>query len=266
MTPRRSILLILIVVVVGPAAAVILIPGIRSSVRRAVVGKNYYREARIEFGHVVDALGDTAFVRFAFTGPPSDTRIAEAPYGETPVFFEQVTLSQDSTELAFVWPGRRHSDCRLVEVGSSAWAGRCADSTGSTVAVRIGLDQLPDFGRALEPAQADVQIIDRALEILASTGKWHQQDERICTGDRQTGRWSLFCALFQASLDVAGEYLHRRPAIRAVREAIVEATPGYRYAHILRDYNNRSDVTLADIHARLIEARAGVSPTATSRP
>lgn len=266
MTPTRSILIILILVVLGLVAIVIEHPSVRSMLRRAIVGKNYYLEARARFGYVVESPGDTAIVRFVFAGPPSDTRIAEAPYGETPVFFEQVVLAVDSTELAFVWPGREHGDCRLHAGRYSTWEGRCVNPTGVSKAIGIGLEKPPDLGRTLEPTNVDVQIIDRALGILSSTDKWHKADERICTGDRQVDRWSLFCALYQASLDVTGAYLHRRPAMRAVREAILDATPGDRYAHIVRDYNNRPDVTLSDVRSRLSEGRAAVFPTATSRP
>lgn len=44
-------------------------------------------------------------------------------------------------------------------------------------------------------------------------------------------RRSLFCALHQASVDVTGEYDHRRPAMQEVRFALEDATGGRAFEH-----------------------------------
>ena len=50
--------------------------------------------------------------------------------------------------------------------------------------------------------------------------------------------WSLFCALHDASIAVAGRYEHRAVALQEVRFAIEDATRGIELAHRMMDYNN----------------------------
>jgi hypothetical protein len=75
--------------------------------------------------------------------------------------------------------------------------------------------------------------------LLNQGSNWNPVDNRICDVSDYPYRWSLFCALHQASIDVDGEYRHLRPALEAVREAIKEASKGKNYAHDLRDLTMR---------------------------
>ena len=84
----------------------------------------------------------------------------------------------------------------------------------------------------------DLQIPVRAEGVLSSAAAWNDEDDRVCVDDERAARRSLFCALHQASLDVAGAYDHRRPALQEVRFAIEDATGGRAFEHRLRDFNN----------------------------
>src|SRR5262249_55425818 len=97
--------------------------------------------------------------------------------------------------------------------------------------------------------QIDLDVLRKADAILADESKWNRQCERRYEKDAKT--WSLFTALYQASLDVTGKYEHRRPALEEVRKTVDGLTAGKDYAHRLRDYNNDPDTKFADIKSVL---------------
>src|SRR5262245_1248185 len=103
----------------------------------------------------------------------------------------------------------------------------------------------------------DLRILDRADSILSDPAKWNRHDNRICTPADTT--WSLFCALQRASVEVLGEYDHRRAALQEVRFAIEAAAPGKQFEHRLRDYNNLSTTRFEDIKGVLRAARQRVA-------
>ena len=76
---------------------------------------------------------------------------------------------------------------------------------------------------------------------------WHKTDERVCDDDEKQGSWSMFCALYQASLDVTSEYLHQRPAMKEVRQVIREITNNRPFEHGIKDYNNLPETTFDDV-------------------
>jgi hypothetical protein len=116
----------------------------------------------------------------------------------------------------------------------------------------------PEAERRDRPVTAeDLRILERADAILSDPDKWNRQDDRICTPEDTT--WSLFCALQRASVEVLGEYDHRRAALQEVRFAIEAAAPGQDFEHRLRDYNNLSTTRFEDIKAVLHVARQRVA-------
>ena len=106
--------------------------------------------------------------------------------------------------------------------------------------------------RPLPQNEHDAPILERTMELLASEADWSKDDTRECPAGQT--KLSLYCALRQASLDVAGAFEHRAAALQQVRYAIDRARPDADYAHRLMDYNNDPQVSLADIHAMLNEA------------
>ncbi len=105
----------------------------------------------------------------------------------------------------------------------------------------------------------DHRILLRAEALLSDAASWNRDDDRVCVDDERSGRRSLFCALHQASLDVAGEYEHRRPALQEVRFAIEDATGGRAFEHRLRDFNNLAGTSHNDIGQVLRTARERVA-------
>ena len=45
----------------------------------------------------------------------------------------------------------------------------------------------------------DLQILQRAKEILSDESKWNSDDDRVCNDDDT--KWSLFCALKKATIE-----------------------------------------------------------------
>lgn len=106
----------------------------------------------------------------------------------------------------------------------------------------------PELERRDQPVtNEDLQILVRADEVLANESLWNRADDRKCDDDEANGTISLFCALRIACVEVLGLYDHRRVAIQEVRFAIEEAADGQEFSHRLRDYNNLSTTTFADV-------------------
>jgi hypothetical protein len=95
------------------------------------------------------------------------------------------------------------------------------------------------------PGAVDLQIIRRADAILSDEGKWNRQDTRECNTTDQI--WSLYCALYQASLDVTGEFQHRRAGLEEVRKTVEELTQGTTFEHRMMNFNNLSSTSFTDI-------------------
>jgi len=106
----------------------------------------------------------------------------------------------------------------------------------------------PDLERRDQPVtNDDLRILQRAADLLKDESVWNRSDDRECEDDEATGKRSLFCALQKACVDVLGAYDHRRVALQEVRFAVEDATRGRDFEHRLRDFNNLSTTTLADI-------------------
>lgn len=95
--------------------------------------------------------------------------------------------------------------------------------------------------------EVDLEILDMAEQLLADPDNWHQNDDRECTDDIESNRWSLFCALKYASIEKMGEYNHHNTAMQTVRFLIDDLVPNHGYEHTLMDYNNASSTKHIDI-------------------
>ena len=87
-------------------------------------------------------------------------------------------------------------------------------------------------------SEEDILILKRAKEILIDESIWDQNDDRNC--EETDEKWSLFCALWKASIEILGEYQHRRVALQEVRFAIEDVSGGKEFEHRLMDFNNTS--------------------------
>lgn len=168
--------------------------------------------------------------------------IVYAPYGLTPTSFTNVT--QRGKQLTFTWPSNQSVyQCVLNKQGNSTYKGNCFNQDKQVIQLTIREFTKEDAilqGDSLHATSKDTQIIDRALILLNGGNNWNRSDNRICDNSSYPYKWSLFCALHQASIDVDSEYRHLRPTNQAVRQAIDEVTKGKKYAHLLQDFNNEA--------------------------
>ncbi len=114
-------------------------------------------------------------------------------------------------------------------------------------------ESTPEYEQRDQPVTAeDLRILQRADEILSDPAKWDRHDDRICSPEDRI--WSLFCALQKASVEVLGEYQHRRVALQEVRFAVEEATKGMELEHRLMDFNNLPSTRFEDVKKVLATA------------
>jgi len=94
------------------------------------------------------------------------------------------------------------------------------------------------------PAQkVDLDILNRAEQLLANPSNWHKHDDRKCEDDIKSNKWSLFCALKHASMEQRGEYNHHNTAMQTVRFVIDNLIPDHGFEHTLMDFNNAPSTT-----------------------
>ena len=105
------------------------------------------------------------------------------------------------------------------------------------------------MGLYLEPSAVDVAILQRAKAILTEQGKRNPNGDRDCSDDRAKSQYSIYCAMYEAALEVAGSYRHRCPAMQELRRTLTDMFHG-EYVHRLRDINNDPEVT----NERIFEA------------
>ena len=94
--------------------------------------------------------------------------------------------------------------------------------------------------------KADVEIAQRARQILDSPDKWNRADTRVCPAGAKT--YSVYCALEKATDEVSGDFQHRGAAMQEMRFVVEDVAPkGKDYEHRLMGYNNDASTTFADI-------------------
>jgi len=101
-------------------------------------------------------------------------------------------------------------------------------------------------GDEVPPLWVDLQIVERAKEILKSERVWDRSDDRVCEATDRA--WSLYCAMHRATIDITGEFHHRQPALQVVRRVVREVGSERIDNHRLMDFNNHPDTTLEEIH------------------
>lgn len=91
----------------------------------------------------------------------------------------------------------------------------------------------------------DVRILHRASEILRNASKWNRKDDRECPEKART--FSLYCALYKASVEINGEFDHRLGALEEIRRTVEDESRGKSYEHRLMGYNNDSSTKFSNI-------------------
>jgi len=122
-------------------------------------------------------------------------------------------------------------------------------STWESEALRLTISA----NNQLPPTHDDIRIIERAKTLLSDERVWNRADDRTCPA--QAEKWSLFCALDQATRETSGGIHYRQPALQMVREVLNEVGGNRLGKHRLMDYNNHPDTTLAEVHSLLDTAQ-----------
>jgi hypothetical protein len=112
---------------------------------------------------------------------------------------------------------------------------------------QLAYGQATEENRNLVFDSVDLKIIQRADSILSDSSKWNKQDDRECNDDIATGKYSLYCSLYKASIDIAGMYVHRRPAMQIVRFTLEKYENGRVKEHRLMDWNNHPDTSFEEV-------------------
>jgi len=99
--------------------------------------------------------------------------------------------------------------------------------------------------------RSDLRIVSKVKELLQDEDHWHKDDDRDCDDDIQSGKYSLFCALQIASLEVNGEYNHRSAIMQKVRHTIAAMYPDKTWEHRLRDFNNMPETSFTVLNELL---------------
>lgn len=189
--------------------------------------------------------GTSTDERFEIQTTATGTAILSAAFGKTPASLGPITLRQDGS-IEFQWADNRPLLCALRRVDQRNYKGTCRGS--SQIKRRLTLTkEAPPRGLELRVADTDFRILAKARHILSGPSVWNRRDDRACEDDAKQNSWSLFCALYQASVDVVGVYLHLRPVMMEIRAVVGEVTNGRSFEHQLRDYNNLESTTYADI-------------------
>ena len=97
-----------------------------------------------------------------------------------------------------------------------------------------------DWDYRPSPSKLDLEILTRTNNILRNESSWNNTDDRDCNDDTEKQKWSLYCALYCASIEVFGDFNHRNSALNIVRTTIEEITPDKEYRHRLMDFNNQN--------------------------
>ena len=122
-----------------------------------------------------------------------------------------------------------------------------SDFSTTATTLQFSLDSVNE----VPPSGLDRQIVERAAAILGSAAVWNRADNRRCPA--AATKWSIYCAVIRATIDVTGASHHRRPAMEVVRKAIEARVAGRHYHHRLMDYNNDPTTRLEDVQSVFAE-------------
>jgi len=189
----------------------------------------------------------------------------------------RVELHPPRADTAVLWSGKalgkQPSGDRpfAVSLMPSNRTVRMVDAWHPLIDHRRDADSLTfSFDPAVEslPSAEDLTILKRARTILSDSERWNRSDDGevplvLCPPAAR--RKSIFCALNDASVATAGYFDWGRPAIAAIRQAIVDQS-STRYQHWLTGFNADPTIDFAAVQRVLdtaierIEGRLGNAP------
>jgi hypothetical protein len=115
-------------------------------------------------------------------------------------------------------------------------------------------------------SKQDLQILQKAKELLKNAENWNPNDDRKCKDDIENNKYSIYCALETASIDVVGEYNHRNAVMQLMRHLIAEEFPERGWEHRFKDYNNMSETKYEDILNLIEKAKKQMTKQLINNP
>ena len=180
--------------------------------------------------------------RVQITATPNGPVIASVRIGKAPVNWGPIVPHPDGT-IEFSYSGDQLRLCTLKRTEHATYVGSCQGSlAGPLTLARRG----NPGGLEVAVGEQEFQILTRARQLLSSASVWNRSDDRVCEDSRAKKSWSLYCALDQASIDVAGVDLVVRPVMEEARAAVIEVADR-KFNGALKDFNNLESTTYSDI-------------------
>ena len=188
----------------------------------------------------------SGYERFEIQTQGSGMMIVSAPYGKTPRGWGPLIVKPDGS-IEFNWTGDPEVPCALRRVDARNYQGACGKSGQNARPLILTRWNEPSDGLELPASDIELNILAKAREFLSGPSVWNRHDDRVCEDDATRKSWSVFCALYQASIAVTGEYLHARPVMTEARASLAKLTRGRPFQHPIMDFNNAESTTYADI-------------------
>lgn len=213
----------------------------------------------LRYGFYTQPSGRVQMGRYYFIDDGYKLRVSLVPFGKTAVELPVRAYDRDTGLLKLGWEGRPERKCGLQRHGKDLFLGNCLEGEHvMPIAIRVaGIYDAQWTGSYFPVSPTDVDIVERASELFSDQPGRNLEGDRNCDDDAASGSLSVFCALYLASIEVAGVYRHRRPAIQSVRDVLRTRFPG-EYEHMLRDINNRAEIPDSAFVEAFGAARAGL--------
>ncbi len=220
----------------------------------------------LRYGFYTKMSGQVEMGRFYFVDNGDQLQVSLVPYGMPAVELPVTRYDRNEGLLVLGWQGRPERMCRLIRQNEELFLASCVEKFRVLpIAIRLA-NEFDDewMGKQFLVSDVDLKIIDRAIADTEFSGARNLGGDRNCLDDIGSRRFSVFCALYAASIDVDGVYRHRRPAMQAARASLKREFPGD-YAHTLRDINNTESISDAELEKSLVEARKDLKQAMGSR-
>lgn len=205
----------------------------------------------LRYGFYTEPSGRVTMGRYYFIDDGSNLRVRLVAFGKTAVELPVRKYDRERGALELGWDGKPDRRCRLDRQNDALYLGNCTEHLSvMPIAIRVANEYDAEWqGTYFPVSDVDLAIVEKTKQILEAQDQRNVNGDRNCDDDSESKRFSVFCALYVASIEIAGVYRHRRPAIHAVRDGLRARFPGD-YAHMLRDINNNTSISDAEfVHA-----------------
>jgi hypothetical protein len=198
----------------------------------------------LRYGFYTEPSGDVAMGRYYFIDDGRNLRVRLVAFGKTAIELPVREYDRENGVLELGWDGKPDRRCRLDRQTDALFLGNCIEHLSvMPIAIRVVNEYDVEWqGTYFPVSEVDLAIIEKARQILEAQAQRNVNGDRNCDDDLASDRFSVFCALYVASIKVDGVYRHRRPAMEAARDSLRVRYPG-EYAHLLRDINNNKSIS-----------------------